>query len=391
VALVLLALFLAEVTWRGVLLAAGNPYSASTARSDVDGSLHRMGAPLEGVAPSQRLALHPYVGFESVADREAVAGQLRFLRAHEGDLPFTILVLGGSQARIFCDREHNGGSDALVEELRRGWGDPDRGVEVIGHAREAYKQPQQVMLLVHLLALGLEPDVVVNIDGFNEVAIGLLNHVTGLDPSFPAHPQWSHVVGRFSADPSQAGQWDLANFERVRAARTVERLDPFFASALTGSALRAWVQRRHDRWREQLAAVTVSGDVGNAGTDDEALDRLVDIWVNSSSSLRSLCAARGVRYLHVLQPTLHDDGSKTLTPDERRSGATDPVVERGVRKGYPLLRAAIPRLSAAGVDVLDASRLFVEVKERIYYDSCHFNRPGTELLGAAIGRALVDG
>lgn len=42
---------------------------------------------------------------------------------------------------------------------------------VINFATDGYKQPQQLMILNYLLALGAEFDVVINLDGFNEVSL----------------------------------------------------------------------------------------------------------------------------------------------------------------------------------------------------------------------------
>ena len=56
-----------------------------------------------------------------------------------------------------------------------------------------YHQPQQVILLSYLLAQGGEFDVFVNIDGFNEIAVGpVLNVPQGAHPLFPMN--WSMVA-----------------------------------------------------------------------------------------------------------------------------------------------------------------------------------------------------
>ena len=40
--------------------------------------------------------------------------------------------------------------------------------------------------------------------------------------------------------------------------------------------------------------------------------------------------------------------------------------------------------------VVDATDVFDGREDEIYYDLCHFHRPGTELLGARIGAAVVE-
>ena len=61
-------------------------------------------------------------------------------------------------------------------------------------ARGGYKEPQQVNALVLLFALGFEPDVVIDIDGFNEVALGNNNQSLGFHPAFPSASHWSHLA-----------------------------------------------------------------------------------------------------------------------------------------------------------------------------------------------------
>ena len=53
-------------------------------------------------------------------------------------------------------------------------------------SHEGYKQPQQLLILSYFLSIGQSFDVVVNIDGFNEVAMSPLNDARGLDISMPS-------------------------------------------------------------------------------------------------------------------------------------------------------------------------------------------------------------
>jgi hypothetical protein len=51
-----------------------------------------------------------------------------------------------------------------------------------------YKQPQQLMALNYFTALGGEFDVLVNVDGFNEVALPPLENIPQTNPFCPR--QW---------------------------------------------------------------------------------------------------------------------------------------------------------------------------------------------------------
>jgi lysophospholipase L1-like esterase len=107
------------------------------------------------------------------------------------------------------------------------------------------------------------------------------------------------------------------------------------------------------------------------------------------SRLRFFARAAVVTAL-VLGATLHDTGSKPLTPKEIRDGGVIGGWSTAVHLGYPRLRAAGAHLSADGVPFLDASKLFAARAEELYYDGCHFNGDGHRLLAEAIGPALFD-
>jgi hypothetical protein len=116
----------------------------------------------------------------------------------------------------------------------------------------------------------------------------------------------------------------------------------------------------------------------------EVLELAVQGWASASLAIHGICQVRGIDYLHVLQPTLHDPGSKPLTPQEIETSACSPAWKHGAEQGYPMLRVAGKQLAEAGVAFFDASRVFEDVSEPLYFDACHFVREGQELLARAI-------
>ena len=78
------------------------------------------------------------------------------------------------------------GAGRLAATLARAPAFQARDVVPLCFSHEGYKQPQQLLILSYFLSIGQSFDVVVNIDGFNEVAISPLNDARGSDISMPS-------------------------------------------------------------------------------------------------------------------------------------------------------------------------------------------------------------
>ena len=141
------------------------------------------------------VVLHPYLGFVGNPDgsapggKDPVAVDLGFLNNPRNVLqkrsPEKLIVafFGGSMANILSDQ----GREVLVDELRGSRRFSGKEVVLVSLGMGGYKQPQQLMALSYILVMGGELDIVVNIDGFNEVALPpsearALGHLPPLSP-----------------------------------------------------------------------------------------------------------------------------------------------------------------------------------------------------------------
>ena len=124
-------------------------------------------------------ALHPYVGFvpAPVGRDGTKKGILRHIRPRsEGQR--LVGVFGGSFAAGVCRHGRKTFENLLSE--------PGKRAVILCFAVAGYKQPQQLMMLTYFLSLGGVLDVVINIDGFNEVALPLVeNTPKGVFPIYP--------------------------------------------------------------------------------------------------------------------------------------------------------------------------------------------------------------
>lgn len=401
------ALPLAELGVRGLLWARGQPYDGTERLEQMERDLDTVKAftPKPGGSASKLPAdrvLHPFFGAESGADPGGV--KAHFERVAPDDA-FDVLVVGGSVAMMF-------GRDAGRDLERLLGADPrlaDRPVRVLVGAHAAYKQPQQLNKVAYYFALGFRPDLVVNLDGFNEVAGGMRNGLQGIHPMFPSAPVWAGILGTRTRANEQLS-FEATRLQILRdeyeAALSQVKSRGWMRSAILGT----WESRRvrgiqdqrlatRDRILEYLKPngigrrnakdLELSGDQYEPG-EAAIVDLSVQSWTECSVSLDAMCRARGIAYLHALQPTLWDSGAKPMTEKEAAIGG-QPEWRRGVQAGYPRLRAALADLEERGVATLDLSMAFAEVEEELYFDPCHFEAKGSKLLAAPIRDAILAG
>lgn len=347
--------------------------------------------------------ISPYTGYELRSTAKQLQRQLEAQQRADFEA-YTIVVLGGSVAANFSFL----GRERLLKRLGESEALAGREIRVLNYARPAFKQPQQVTQAAYLFGLGLKPDLVINLDGFNELAVAATNAKKNWHPMLPAVTQWLPLI---SAGQEQGGGPLDSESLRAMAAVLVTRdavideIDDLrdswvLSSALLGRRALSRIERARSAYADSVETylkragedLKSADSLAPAPPQDEAgvLQSCVQNWRDSSISLHGLCQSHGVPYLHLLQPTLHDPGSKSLTPDEIKTGKAQAVWERSAQQGYPRLREQGLVLREGGVAFHDLSHVFSEVEETLYYDACHFRRPGHELLADAVADAVLQ-
>jgi hypothetical protein len=108
--------------------------------------------------------------------------------------------------------------------------------------------------------------------------------------------------------------------------------------------------------------------------------------------MQQMLAARGARYVHVLQPNQYFT-TRPFAPGEAAVAiAADSPFKPGVEQGYPVLEQVVSsgELARAGVTVVDGVHLFDRERAPVYIDNCcHYTRRGYEILADAIAAALA--
>jgi hypothetical protein len=360
---------------------------------------------------SSRLVVHPYLGY--VRDPSSVSG----LADHPGAFPvseygfeddklplykrsedrLTVAIFGGSVANRFSAGV---GGERLRQDLQALV--PDREVALVHVALDGYKQPQQLMALNYLLALGGEFDMVINLDGFNEVALARTRNVDhGVNLAFPR--DWNLLVEELPDHLSTSMVGEIV-WLRERRGAWARR----FAGTPLGCTATAqlvwmvrdrWLERELDRRVERFAAYEpddpwspTKGPREQHGDDDDLAVDLVDLWSRSSQLMAEVCRENDIVYLHFLQPNQYVADTHVVGP---RTGADAIFIDQPLRAateaGYPLLIEAGTGLAAQGVDFEDLTDLFAEVDEQVYCDACcHLNDTGNLALEERILAAIAQ-
>ena len=402
----LLGLVLLEFGWRAWLAHAGRPYDSA----QVERQIQQMLDPIRGfVPPGVEIAgklqnglplpvLHPYSGAELEHDTGNV---LAYFREHPDSPDYEVVVLGGSVAAFLTAGE----GDRLARIIGADPRVAGRNVKILNYAHASYKEPQQLNRLAYLLTLGARPEAVINIDGFNEVALAIENAHTGTHPVYPSAPTWAASAGGFgvgagirmdvvvqlyalredaTAIIGHALRWKFAR-SCLLGAWTLGRLNAI-------NTRRAELQNRVRSLEDtpRIDARLMRQVHGPDFPEDERarMDMCVNAWVEGSISIDAVCRARGIQYLHVLQPALGDTGSKPLSDEEQAIRAPSADWMEGPRVGYPLMRERSKELVVRGIAFLDASRAFEAVTAGLYVDPCHMDARGNAILADLIGPAF---
>ncbi|MDX2169728.1 MAG: hypothetical protein SF182_21845 [Deltaproteobacteria bacterium] len=358
-------------------------------------------APRAQALDDQRVILHPYFGYV-VDPRAPGINPYGFFKASPLTTRtpdrFVIAFFGGSVA----DQVFSLGRAALIEALHASPVFAGRQVEVLSTALGGYKQPQQLLVLAGLLALGAQFDAVVVLDGFNEVD-GATDNVQ--DGVYPYYPHNWHLHARQALDP--AATVLMGQVEATRAARAALRRR-FARAPLDASALWLWIWDVLDR--RQAAALNaqmhaldaglaaarsgpqVSGPPLHFDDEDAMFVDFVEVWARASLEMHNLATGQGIQFFHFLQPNQYLEGSKTLNEEERRVAWDPDVADAGrVARGYPLLIARGRELREQGVDFHDLTMLFAAEEASIYSDPCcHYTPRGAELVARAIAQAIIE-
>jgi hypothetical protein len=350
--------------------------------------------------PDAGIILHPYFGFvvnptAGGVNRYGFFAEPPLVEPHAN--AFTVALFGGS----LTDQVFYMAREALIAALRREPALAARDIRVVSTALGGYKQPQQVNILSFFLARGAAYDVVVNLDGFNEIDAPFENLAAGVNPFFPFN--WK-LHARRGLDP--AAMTLLGRIDLVRGRRAALRqwfgAEPFVHSAFLLTLWDGLDRRLESTQRARVAELSEALDssgrsprVRGPAVSERDPSRLVAdavrLWQQTSLQMKAICDAHGIAYVHLLQPNQYLPDSKPLTAEElEHAYKPDEPIRARVTAGYPLLIEAGAALDEAGVQFVDLTMMFADEPRSIYSDPCcHVNELGARLIAERIAAAIL--
>lgn len=310
---------------------------------------------------------------------------------------FFVGIFGGSVADSF----HLNANIKLREELAKIPALKNRKIKILDFASSGYKQPQQLIVLNYFLAIGQQLDLVVNIDGVNDLALvgyGWQHH-----RFLPSMPSFGIVnaVGLFNSGTLTIEKVSTLK-ELLETRRSLDRNEhqsqsakSAFLSAL-GDAWSKRLKRKMVALETELMALNQNQsqdplyviNLRNRNTSDDGLSVLLDaanLWARSSSQMDGMLKVRGIPYVHVLQPNQYNESLRVFSDRERKIAFGEFEMKQFLIAGYPLLRKKGVELEKDGEAYLDGSNIFDREKAQVYEDACcHLTLVANQILAKAI-------
>ena len=349
--------------------------------------------------------LHPYFGpihrpgVRPETNNIGFGSTQSFPYVRANDRQFLVGIFGGSVARAFCDR----GTPRLIAALQRDPALAGREIVPLCFSHEGYKQPQQLIVLAYFLSLGQQYDLVINIDGFNEVALGSRNNEQGRDISMPSPIHINpllNLIDQATLTPARIQALARISHDKERLNQLRDRMRRNRIAAVH-VALDRYYMFTMNRYQAEVAAYDALPSNPSASSillltpptrkrdgPGVVYEDIANGWTTASGLMHDLLAARGVPYLHVLQPNQYFTRRAFGAEEARLALNSSTPFKRAVEDGYPVLQRAAATLGGRE-QFLDGTMAFDNEQAAVYEDDCcHYTDRGYEILAELIaGRA----
>ncbi len=377
-----------------------------------------LGVNLEGLRLNQSIVerFHPFFGFIQNPSADFRPGfkvnNYGFISPY--DYPFkkfkknqfVIGIFGGSVASDFSIFQIQ--NKILPQYLKQVPGLQDKEFVILSFATGGYKQPQQLLILNYFLALGQELDLVVNIDGFNEVALSNLNNKNQINLAMPSiqhiSPLTSLANNSLSIKAMQATIRIKENKTRINEG--LESLQHCYLAAcdaLTSVYVQNLVnnyrkdiilfeKERSKKQKDEEGSVIFINKNKSILEDSAAFEQMAWNWAKSSIFMHKVLSASNVPYFHVLQPNQYYQTKRVFGEAEKRIAFNkETPYAKAVELGYPAILGKFPNLQKNNINILNGVKVFDKTKDAVYVDSCcHYNKAGEVIFSNYVGSSILE-
>ncbi|NOX84947.1 MAG: hypothetical protein GXO86_03115 [Chlorobi bacterium] len=346
--------------------------------------------------------LHPYLGFVSIPGN----GYNRF--GFPGPDPLTgkshdtvnICLMGGSVALGLYHSSMN----RLIAKLKKSKAFRKKEFKVIVFALGGFKQPQQLLALNYFLSLGAHYDIVINLDGFNEIVLPYSDNLPfHVYPSYPRHWNiYSRKRLNTKVQLQLSKQLALKDEESKLAGLFIKNhfyysnFGLFLWGILNNNKKLALVQTE-EKLRQAISHS--ESDFQSTGPAETVTDttrffaKQAELWRRASTLINDIGKSEGFAYFHFLQPNQYYKNSKKLTKEELQVAFEQGPFsyKTAVQKGYPFLVKNGKLLTGQGINFDDLTLMFKNETRTVYNDKCcHFNELGYNLIADKISGYIVN-
>jgi len=335
------------------------------------------------------IALHPYLGYGPPAGLYEYAND---------SSEVMVGITGASVSQQFYEDK------AAVEELKKTISAipayHGRPVHVVNLALAAYKQPQQSIAVMLYLTFGGRLDILINLDGHNEMVDAQENPTFHeIFYGYPTAYFWHDVVDPFHevGENHAIGKIMMLRMLRQQWADLFEALPPLQYS-VTALTLWKYGDLMFDNHINAIEQIRMSMQQDNRLLQgpytpldtDELMNRALHVWTEGSLLIQKLSELHEFRYYHFLQPVPNLPGTKPFSEKEQHTVANQREQAMDVAC-YAKLRVKLPELQKQGVKIYDITDIFSKTTRNIYRDSCcHVNHAGNMAFAQKFGETITQ-
>ena len=326
---------------------------------------------------------HPFFGFnhtylKPAKDKISLDEQLySFIPKDVEKKDIKILILGGSVAEDFSKNDDNSrfkidkleiNDENIFQKILNNRFKTNK-FKVYNASIGGGKQPQQLFKLYYLYLVNEKFDIVINIDGFNEVALSFSENIQ-IENNIMYPRNYSRLISTFNSDLSCVKKSN--KFTKDYNLIPIVEIYKLFQIRKCHIKSEGSPTEKNSRFSKMSNFVKLE--------DDIYFNYIKKLWVNASNEIDQFSKIKDFKYIHIIQPNQYLKGSKIISNDELDYLKYE-------KYGKPISKY-YKDIKVEDLDVkykLDLRYIFKDNNMTLYRDyCCHLNNKGIFLMASEI-------